>query len=117
MKEFSCSVSRVTRLGKAGLKGLDLGVIHEVVGALVASGGGCELARKDGRPAGGAEYAGGVGVAEVDSALSQLVYVGSDGPGRFSQTTDPVVHVVDREKENVWTNRGIGRISLLVGLP
>jgi hypothetical protein len=81
-------------------------VIHEVVGALVASGGACELAGKNGRPAWCAEYAGGVRVAEVDSALGQVVDVWGNSPWGFSKATDPIVHVVDRKKEDV---RSIGR--------
>ena len=103
MKEFSCSVSRVTRLGKAGLKGLDLGIIYEIGGALVATGGGGKLAGKDSGSAGGAEDAGGMSVGKVDSAFGQLVDVWGNGPWRFAKATDPVVHVVDREEENVRT--------------
>ena len=101
VEEFARPVGGVASLGEASLKGFDLGVIHEVIGALVASGGGSELARKNGRPAGSAEDPGGVGVAEVDSALGQLVDIRSDGPWRFAQATNPVVHVVDREQEDV----------------
>ena len=117
VEEFARPIGGVACFGEASLKGFDFGVIHEVIGALVASGGACELAGKNGRPAWRAEDPGCVGVAEVDSALGQLVDIRSDGPGRFAQATNPVVHVVDRKKENVWTNRRIGRISLLVCLP
>ena len=76
-------------------------MVNKVKGRGVASGGGSELARKNSRPAGSAEDPGGVGVAEVDSALGQLVEIRSNGPWRFAQATNPVVHVVDREKEDI----------------
>ena len=101
MKKFTRSVGGVACFGEASLKGFDFGVVHKVIGALVASGGACELAGKDCSPAGSAEDPGGVGVAEVDSALGQFVDIRSDGMWRFAQATNPVVHVVDREKEDV----------------
>jgi hypothetical protein len=42
-----------------------------------------------------------VGIGEVDSALGQLINVRSDGPWRFAQTTDPVVHVVHGKKKDI----------------
>ena len=101
MEKFTGTKSGISCLGKAGLQGFDLGVIHEVVGALITASRGRELAGKNGCPTWSAKDTGGVGVAKVDSALGQLVDIRSDGPWRFAQTTDPVVHVVHCKKKDI----------------
>ena len=76
-------------------------MIDEIGAALVATGGGGELSGKNCGPAGSAEDPGSVGVGKVDSALGQFVDIRSDGPWRFAQAPDPVVHVVDRKEEDI----------------
>ena len=102
MKEFARPKSQITCLCKTGLQGLDFGIIDKIVGTLIASSAGGELPGKNCCSAGGAEYSGGVCVTEVDSSFCEHVDVRCDRPRSISETTDPVIHVVDREKQDVW---------------
>ena len=76
-------------------------MIHKVVCTLVTTGGRGKLAGKDGGPTRGTEDTGRVGIAEVNSAFGEFVYVGSDGPGSLAKTTDPIVHVIYGKEENI----------------
>ena len=76
-------------------------MIDEIGAALIATGGGGELAGKDGGSTWGAKDAGSVRVAEVDSSSGELVDVRGYGAGGLSETTDPIVHIVHRQQQDV----------------
>ena len=76
-------------------------MIDEIGAALIASGGGGELAGKDGGSTWGTKDAGSVRVAEVDSSSGELVDVRGYGAGGLSETTDPIVHIVHRQQQDV----------------
>ena len=101
VEEFARPVGGVACFGEASLKGFDFGVIHEVVGALVASGGACELAGKDGSPTGSTKNTGGVSIGKVNSAFCKLVDIRGNGPGSLAKTTDSIVHVIYGKEENI----------------
>ncbi|MCH2345692.1 MAG: hypothetical protein MK321_14440, partial [Pseudomonadales bacterium] len=48
-----------------------------------------------------AEYAGSMGVGEVDAALGQAIDIWGDGGGCCVVASDPVVHVIDRDEKNI----------------
>jgi hypothetical protein len=101
MEKFTGTKSGISCLGKAGLQGFDLGVIHEVVGALIATSRRGELAGKDGGPTWSTKDTSGVCVGKIDSALGQLINIRSDCTGSLPQTSNPIIHVVHGKKENI----------------
>jgi hypothetical protein len=101
MEKFTCPESGISRLGKTGLQGFDIRVIHKVVGTLVTTGGRGELAGENGSPTWSAKDSRGVGIGKIDSALGKLIDIGSDCTGSLSQTANPIIHVVHSKKENI----------------
>ena len=70
-------------------------------------------AGKKGGARGIADGGGGVGVGEQGTAGGETIDVRRDGVGMAIETTDPVVHVVDGDKENIgecW-RRGEGAVE------
>ena len=101
VKEFACSEGLVSCLGEADLQWFNLRVIHEVIGGGVATGGRSELPTEDGRSTGSTEDASSVSIGEVDSSGCEFVEVWGDGPGSGFVATDPVIHVIHGEEDDV----------------
>ena len=59
------------------------------------------MARKDRRAGGCAIDARGVGIAEIHSALGEGIDVGRDRARGGVEAADPIVHVIDRDEEDV----------------
>ena len=78
-----------------------------VVPVPVDAGGRWAQPRKQGRTRRVAQSGGRMSVGENDTALGEPFHVGRDGLGMSVQRTDPVVHVVDGDEQN------IGRVNRL----
>ena len=111
MEKFTCPESGISRLGKTGLQGFNLRMIHKVVGTLVATGGRGKLAGENGCPTGSTKDSRGVGIGKIDPTLGKLIDIGSDGSGSFLQTANPVIHVVHGKKENIGPVSSDGRLA------
>ena len=101
VKELAGAHGAVAGFLEAGLERAYPGVVDEVEGAVVASGGGGELSGEYGGPRWGAEHARGVGVGKIHPAFCQAVDVRGDGGGGGAVAPDPVVHVVHRDEQHV----------------
>ena len=101
VKELPRSQGGVTRLRKTHLHRFNLGMMGKVVRAGVASGRRRELARKNGRSGRRTKNSRGVGIGKIHATPSQLIDIRRDRSGCRFQTTNPVVHVIDSEEENV----------------
>ena len=73
---------------------------------VVDSGGGRSFACEQGRARGIAEWRRTVGVGEKGSAFGKPVDVRRGDAGVTFQATDPIVHVVHRDEEDVGTRCG-----------
>jgi len=107
VKEFASSECRVARFGETRLKRFDLGMRCEVMCRSVATGCRSILTTEDCRPARRTKDAGRVGIGEVQPSRSESIDVGRLRPWRRFETTDPIVHVVDGEKQNIRFRLGV----------
>tara|TARA_B110000438_G_scaffold204211_1_gene195901 strand:- start:405 stop:776 length:372 start_codon:yes stop_codon:yes gene_type:complete len=101
MEELARAHGTVTGYLEAALEGTNLRMIDEVEGGIVATCGGSELARENGSSGRGAKYAGSMGVGEVEAALGQAIDIWGDGCGCCVVAPDPIVHVIDREEQDI----------------
>jgi hypothetical protein len=108
MEEFAAAVRGIAGLGEAGLQRFDFGMLHEIGRALVAAGSGRELTGENRRATGRAVHTGGVSVGEIDATGCKFVDVRRECGGPGVEATDPIVHVVHRNEEDVWLGRGCG---------
>ena len=86
-------------------------MIHKVVGTLITTSRGGELAGKDGGPTGSAKDTGGMGIGEIDSVPSKLIDIGSDCSGSFAEASDPIIHIVHCKEEDIGSLGSEGRLA------
>ena len=111
MEKFTCPESGISRLGKTGLQGFDLRMIHKVVGTLVTTGGRGELPGENGCPTGSTKDSRSVGIGKIDSTPGKLIDVGSDCSGSLPQTSNPIIHIIHGKKENIGPLSSEGRLA------
>lgn len=101
MEELPYTQGGVSGFAETRLKGFNAWTMDKVSRRPIAPRGRSELPREDRRPRWRTEDTGSMRIRKVHATGSQAVNVGRDRSRCRLKTTNPVVHVIDRQEKNV----------------
>jgi len=91
----------VTRFCEADLQWANCRFVEKVIGDLITAGRRCILSCEDRGSGGRTIDTGGVSIGEIDAAGCEPIDIWRMSAWCFAQATDPVVHVIDGDEEDV----------------
>jgi len=101
MKQFACSIGFVSTFCKTHLKRFDLRMMVKVIRGRVAAGFRSKLSGEDSGPRRSTEYTSSVGIGEIHASRGQAIHIRCERMRCSFETTDPVVHVVNCQEEDI----------------